>query len=69
MYAIDFEILVEWHAGSEDLWPIDKMQFSGITLEGLLALPGHFRRKWLLFIQQARLAKELVEDVDEVEPD
>jgi hypothetical protein len=41
MDAIDFEIIVEWHAGSEDLWPMDKMRSRGITLVGLLALPGH----------------------------
>jgi hypothetical protein len=48
MDSIDLEIIEEWHAGYDDLWAIDKMQFRGITLDELLGRTSRFRRVWSL---------------------
>jgi hypothetical protein len=45
MDSIDFAIIEEWHAGSDELWAIDRRQFRGISLDELLAKPSHFRCK------------------------
>jgi hypothetical protein len=56
MDAVDLSIIEEWHAGSDDLIPMDRMQFRGLDLETLLAKRSRFRREWLSFVQIARMA-------------
>jgi hypothetical protein len=56
MDSIDLAIIEEWHAGGEELIPMDRMQWKGLDLETLLAKRGRFRRDWLSFVQTARIA-------------
>jgi hypothetical protein len=58
MDIIDLSIIEEWHAGADDLMPIDRMQWKGITLEELLAKRSRYRRDWLSFVQTARIAMD-----------
>jgi hypothetical protein len=49
MDTINLAIIEEWHAGGEELIPMDQMQWKGIDLETLLAKRSRFRRDWLFF--------------------
>jgi hypothetical protein len=62
MDSIDFAIIEEWHAGSDALWAVDQRQFRVISLDELLAKHSRFRRKWLLYVHQARMAAKSVDD-------
>ncbi len=69
MDSIDLAIIEEWHAGGEELIPMDRMQCKGLDLETLLAKRGRFRRDWLSFVQTARIAiLNQLEDHDVSEP-
>jgi hypothetical protein len=56
MDGIDFFIIEEWHAGSDDLPVPDQSYFRGLTLDGLLAKQSRYRREWLMHVQTARAA-------------
>jgi hypothetical protein len=42
MDSIVLAIIKEWHAGGEELIPMDRMQWKGLDLETLLAKRGRF---------------------------
>jgi hypothetical protein len=65
MDIIDLSIIEEWHAGADDLMPIDRMQWKGITLEELLAKRSRYRRDWLSFVQTARTAMDPLAEGEE----
>jgi hypothetical protein len=65
MDIIDLSIIEEWHAGADDLKPIDRMQWKGITLEELLAKRSRYRRDWLSFVQTARTAMDPLAEGEE----
>jgi hypothetical protein len=51
---LDLSIIEEWHAGCNNLIPMDRMQFKGLELETLIAKRSRFRQDWLSFVQMAR---------------
>jgi hypothetical protein len=62
MDTVNLSIIEEWHAGGDDLMPIDRMQWKGITLEALLAKCSRYRWDWLCFVQTACLMVETHEE-------
>jgi hypothetical protein len=54
--AVDMSIIKEWHAGSSsnNLIPMDGMQFKGSDLEILLTMRSQFCQDWLSLVQKKK---------------
>jgi hypothetical protein len=53
MDAMDLSIIEKWHAGSDGLIPMERMQLKGLELETILAKCSQFHQDWLSFVQMA----------------